>query len=408
MMNRRELAKTMLGAGIGLSLGMGTIAAHAEDAKPIRVGITVSNSGSFALASQSGERGVRIWVDDVNRRGGIELDGQKRPVELIALDDRSDKQMVPRVYETLINKEAVDVLIAPFGSTLTGAAASIAERSNKFMISWSASSDSIFDQGYKNLVSAVVPASMIPETNLKLMKELGIKKVAIAYVDEPFPASLAEAALKSAEEMGFEVVVNEKYHKGTKDFSVILQKAQALGAEAFYPLTYEVDSVLMVKQMKELDVSFNYIYMMYASTPQFLELGKDALYITSHTQYHPNVKWDITDGLQNDAFVARYKELFPSVSYPEDFQTVLAYGAGVVLERLIQSAQSMEPADLKKTALDLSNKITTLSGNFAIDESGKQTGMASIVLQNQPEKGLVPVAPSEVASEAVIYPIPKD
>lgn len=390
------LAASLIGTGV-----------QAQDAAPLKVGITVSNSGTFMLASQSGERGVRIWVDDVNRRGGIDFNGEKRKLELVELDDRSDKQMVPRVYETMITNDNVDVLIAPFGSTLTGVAATVAERNNKFMISWSASSDSIYEQGYKNIVSAVVPSSLIPGTNLRLLKEAGVKKIAIAYVDEAFPASLAEAAYKEATKMGFDVVMNETYQKGTKDFSVILQKAQALGAEAFYPHSYEVDSILMVKQMKELDIHFANVYMMYGSTPQFLELGAAADYITSHTQYNPAVKWAITDGLQNDAFVARYKELFPKVSYSEDFQTVLAYGAGVALERLLGEAKSTEPAKLKQAALDLSGKITTISGKFAIDETGKQIGMEPIVLQNQPGKGLVPVAPPEVATEKLIYPIPQ-
>lgn len=398
--------KQLLGLTVAALTLCGTVA-QAQKVEPLRVGITVSNSGAFMLASQSGERGVQIWIDDVNRRGGIDFKGQKRPVELVALDDRSDKQMVPRVYETLIANQKVDVLFAPFGSTLTSAAATVAERNGKFMISWSASSDGIYEQGYKNLVSAVVPSSLIPNTNLRMLKDAGVKKIAITYVDEAFPASLAEAAYKNALEMGFDVVMNENYQKGTKDFSVILQKAKALGAEAFYPHTYEVDSILMVRQMRELDIQFNNIYMMYGSTPQFLELGEAAQYITSHTQYDPAVKWDITDGLQNEEFVARYKELFPSVSYSEDFQTVLAYGAGAALERLLTKAQSVEPADLKQAALDLSGQITTISGKFAIDQTGKQTGMEAIVLQNQPGKGLVPVAPAEVATEKLIYPIPK-
>ena len=398
--------KHLLGI-VALAASLVSIGAHAQDTAPLKVGITVSNSGAFMLASQSGERGVQIWVDDVNRRGGLEFNGEKRRVELVELDDRSDKQMVPRVYETLISGNNVDVLIAPFGSTLTSVAATVAERNNKFMISWSASSDGIYEQGLKNIVSAVVPSSLIPGTNLRLLKQAGVKKIAIAYVDEAFPASLAEAAYKEAVEMGFEVVMNETYQKGAKDFSVILQKAQALGAEAFYPHSYEVDSILMVRQMKELDIRFDNVYMMYGSTPQFLEMGEAAEYITSHTQYDPAVKWAITDGLQNEDFVARYKELFPNVSYAEDFQTVLAYGAGVALERLLGKANSTDPAELKQAALDLSGKITTISGKFAIDETGKQIGMEPIVLQNQPGKGLVPVAPPEVASEKLIYPIPQ-
>ncbi|WP_312471852.1 amino acid ABC transporter substrate-binding protein [Brucella sp.] len=401
-MNRRNFLMMTVSA-----IGFAATGLDAQAAEPFKVGITVSNSGNFMLASQSGERGVRMWVDDVNRRGGIELGGEKRPVELVVLDDRSDKTMVPRVYETLISGNNVDVLMAPFGSTLTGVAATVAERNNKFLMSWSASADEIYQQGYKNIVSAVVPSSLIPSTNLRLLKDAGVKKIAIIHVDESFPAGLAAAAVKDAKEMGFEVVMDETYQKGTKDFSVLLQKAKALGAEAFYPHSYEVDSVLMARQMQELDIHFDNVYFMYGSTPQFLELGKLAEFVTSHTQYSPNAKWNITDGLKNEEFVTRYKELFPKVSYSEDFQTVLAYGAAVALERLVSEAQSTDPAALKQKALEMGGKITTISGKFAIDETGKQIGMEPIVLQNQPGKGLVPVAPAEVATEKLIYPVPQ-
>ena len=36
-------------------------------ADPIKIGMTVSSQGRFALAAQSGERGLKIWVNDVNR-----------------------------------------------------------------------------------------------------------------------------------------------------------------------------------------------------------------------------------------------------------------------------------------------------------------------------------------------------
>ncbi len=64
----------------------------------IKIGMTVSSTGRFALAAQSGERGLKIWIDDVNRRGGVDIGGTKHKIELVALDDRSDKTLVPRVY----------------------------------------------------------------------------------------------------------------------------------------------------------------------------------------------------------------------------------------------------------------------------------------------------------------------
>ncbi len=379
--------------------------AHAQE--KIRIGMTVSSSGNFALASQSGVRGVEIWVDEINAKGGLDVKGEKRLVELVKRDDRSDKQMVARVYEDLIANEKVDLLMAPFGSTLTAAAATVTERLDKFLVIWSAASDALYEQGFKNIVSATqMPVSRMPSAGLEAASALGNKKVAIINVDEPFPAGLADGAEAIAKKLGMEVVLKEDYPKGTKDFSLLLQKARAAGADVFFPTSYEGDLISIVRQMHQMNVNFPMTFMVYASTPQFIDIGDDAQYIYSHTNFHPTINWDVNAGLNREGFLAAYKRLFPNVSYEPDFQTVLAYGAAVIAGEIIQNADSLDAADLKKTAMALSDKLTVLAGPYAIDETGKQLKMPFPVVQLQPGKGLVTVWPKEVAVAEPIYPIP--
>ncbi|WP_412050794.1 amino acid ABC transporter substrate-binding protein [Hoeflea sp. Naph1] len=379
--------------------------ASAEERTAIRIGLTVSSTGPYAVASQSGERGIGIWVDDVNARGGIELDGKKYPVELVKRDDRSDKQLVARVYESLITEEKVDALIAPFSSTLVGVAAPTVESRGGFMVSWAGSSDQLFQQGYKNIVSVTAQASQIPVTSIALASQLGVKKLAVVSIDEPFPASAASAAKKMAEEAGIEVVLFEHYAKGTRDFSILLQKAQAAGADGFYSSSYDADLIPMLRQMREREIDFSYNYMLYGSSPAVLETGPDADYIFSHTQFDANVNWPVTDGLATKEFLAAYGKLYPNAAYPADFQTALAYGAGVILEKSIATANSVEPQKLKQAALDFSANTIIVSGEFKIDETGFQRGMTPIVLQKQPN-GLQIVAPEEVKTADPVYPIP--
>lgn len=404
-MHRRQYLQLALAAALALGLEAG--GASAQQGDKIRIGMTVSSTGSFALASQSGVRGVDVWVDDVNRRGGVEIKGKKYPVELVKLDDRSDKQMVTRVYETLITDEKVDLLFAPFGSTLTSAAATVTERFGKFMVIWSAASDALYQQGFKYIVSATqMPVSAMPRQSMELAGKLGPKKTAIVYSDEPFPAGLAEGAKVLAEKNGLQVVMYEKYPKGQKDFSTMLQKAKALGVEVFYPTSYEGDLISMVRQMKQLNINFPYTFMVYASTPQFQEIGKDAEFIFSHTNYHPAINWKVDAGLTRAQFDEAYKRLFPNAAYAPDFQTALAYGAAVVTEKILEKAGSTEAAALKKAAMDLSGKLTVMAGPYEIDETGKQLQMPFPVVQGQPGKGLVAVWPPAVATEKPTYPIP--
>ena len=76
-MQRRSFLLALAAPALLATLGAGTVAAQAD--KPIRIGMTVSSAGTFALQAQSGQRGVEVWIDDVNSRGGIEF-----PLQLLA------------------------------------------------------------------------------------------------------------------------------------------------------------------------------------------------------------------------------------------------------------------------------------------------------------------------------------
>ncbi len=396
----------LLGAALA---AMATVLMFADfaQAKTIRVGMTVSSSGRFALAAQAGARGADIWVDDVNARGGVEIGGEKYMVELVKLDDRSDKQMVARVYENLIKEHDVDVLLGPFGSTLTGAAAHVTEKYGKFLIIWSASSDKIYEQGYNYVVSgSQIAASLLGAPAVKLIKSVGVNKIAFAYLDEPFPAGMAKGAANLAKDLGMEVTMMEKFAKGTKDFNIMFQKAKASGAEALYPVGYEGDQMAMARQLREMNLDFPLVYMVYASQAQFLKIGKDADYIFSQTLMHPKVNWKVTDGLNREQVVERYNKLFPDAAYPADFQTALAYSACAVLEKIMTTAQSLEPAKLKTAAVDLSGKITVMTGPYKVLPTGKQVMMEFVIMQNQ-KNGAQVVYPPAVRTAEPIYPVPK-
>jgi branched-chain amino acid transport system substrate-binding protein len=402
-LSKRDLITTVAGALLA-TLASTTIAAAAE---PIKIGMTVSSTGRFALAAQAGERGLKIWVDDVNSRGGIMVGGEKRKIKLTSLDDRSDKTMVPRVYETLIKDHKIDIAFGPFGSTLTGAAANTTEQFGKFLTIWSASSDAIYAQGYKHVVSASqIAASRLGHPSVKALHAMGVKTIAFAYLDEPFPAGITKGAAALAKKLGMKVVAMEKFAKGTKDFSVIIQKALATGADAFYPTSYEGDQMIIARQLRELSANFPAVYMVYGSQAQFLEIGQDAKFLLSQTLMHEKINWKVTAGLNRAQVVERYKKLFPKVSYPADFQTALAYSAGAVLEEIIKKANSLDPAKMKKAAIDLNDAaLVVMTGPYQIEPTGKQTSMEFAIMQNQ-KSGTEVIFPKSVATAKAVYPAP--
>lgn len=395
--------------GIALLLfGLGLGSASAEEV--IKIGLTISTTGKYTFASSQGFKGVKIWADQVNENGGLMLKGKRVPVKLVYYDDRSDKETVVKLYEKLINEDKVDVCFAPFGSTLTGAAAAITTKYEKMLIIWSAASDKVYEQGYKHIVSATeTPVSLMPKPEIDHMTALGVKKLAIIYIDEPFPAGLAKHAKRLAEKSGIEVTKYEKFSAGTKDFTILLQKVKMSKADAFYASAYMDDQKIMIRQMKEANLMFPYVYMVYSGMPQWADLGDDGLYVFGHTLYHNSLNWSVDAGLSRVEFEKVFGKTFPNAENPPDFQTSLSYGAGVLLEQFIEKANSLEADALKKAALDFSGKVTVMTGPYEIDESGKQLQMPFIVTQVQEEKGkqhLILLYPSDVATGKIVYPIP--
>ncbi len=387
-----------------LSLGQ----ALAKDV--IKIGLTISTTGKYTFASSQGFKGVSIWADLINEQGGLTLDGKKVPVKLIYYDDRSEKETVVKLYEKLINEDKVDVCFAPFGSTLTGAAAAITEKYGMMLVIWSAASDALYAQGYKNIVSATeTPVSLMPKPEIDHMASLGVKKLAIVYVDEPFPAGLAKYAKSLAEAQGIKVTMNEKFSPGTKDFSILLQKVRMTKPDAFYASAYMDDQKIMIRQMKEANLMFPYVYMVYSGMPQWADLAGDGFYIFGHTLYHNTLNWKVNAGLSREDFEKRFNKKFPKAENPPDFQTSLSYGAGVLLGKFIEKADSVDGPALKKAAMELSKKVTVMTGPYEIDEAGKQLQMPFIVTQVQKENGkqkMTLVYPGEVATAKPIYPIP--
>ena len=87
-------------------------------------GGAISLTGRFAEPAGRQVNSIRMWVDEVNGRGGI----LGRKIKLVLLDDKSDTQTAVKLYEKLITEDKVDVLLAPYSSAITEAVANVNEK----------------------------------------------------------------------------------------------------------------------------------------------------------------------------------------------------------------------------------------------------------------------------------------
>ena len=101
----RLAALALAGLVVGV-LGRGAPPnAVAQQKTPVKVGASLSLTGQLSRSGVEQEHGYKLWLEDVNARGGM----LGRPVELILYDDKSDPATGAKLYEKLITVDKVDL-----------------------------------------------------------------------------------------------------------------------------------------------------------------------------------------------------------------------------------------------------------------------------------------------------------
>ncbi|MDJ0271428.1 MAG: ABC transporter substrate-binding protein, partial [Aigarchaeota archaeon] len=160
-------------AGVGVYLVVQQLSTPNVAEKPLVIGFSISISGDFAVPGRKQLEGIELWKDWINSKGGIYVKDQNKyyKVELKYYDDKSSKDEVIRLYEKLINEDKVDILLSPYSSTLALTAAGITEKYGRLMVVVGANSDTIFKQGYKNIVGTYTPASKMLTQAIDILLE---------------------------------------------------------------------------------------------------------------------------------------------------------------------------------------------------------------------------------------------
>jgi len=113
-----------------------------------------------SLQGQQALHGILLWQSHANAQGGIPSNGgMSRPVRLIWYDDGSRVSRTRENVLRLIRNDSVDILLGPYSSSLTMAAAEIAEEYKKILWNYGGTSDEIFSHGWRYMIAIASPAS---------------------------------------------------------------------------------------------------------------------------------------------------------------------------------------------------------------------------------------------------------
>lgn len=383
--------------------GESSAAAPAAEAKVLRIGAAVSETGKYSREGKDTRQGYLTWVDWVNEEyGGIKIGDETYKVELVMYDDEGDPDTTVKLVEKLITEDEVQFLLGPYSSALTKSASAISEKYGMIMIEGNGADETLFSRGFQNLFAVLTPAGNYAESALKMLAEKGAKSVVIAYEDTAFPTSVAVGAEKWAAEYGLEVLAVESYPINVADVSGIMSKFKALDPDVFVGGGHFNDALLFVRAAKELD--FNPRAMVITVGPSnqkfVTEVGEDANFIIGPTQWERTMAYEDAWFGTAEAYAQRYEAKWgeaPSYQAAESTATALAL-------HLALEAAGTTDTDAVRTALQEMD-VVTFYGPVNFDETGKNVGkpMGSIQIQD----GVINVvAPADSAVAEMAYPKP--
>ena len=152
---------------------------------PIKIGASISVTGTYAKLGSYTQDGYLMCAKEVNDKGGL----LGRKLEFVIYDDRSEAPTAIKLYEKLITEDKVELVMGPYSSPITKAAATVSEKYKKLMMASLAAETAIWEQGYKYLFMTISPAEVYMEGLVELAAERGLKTIAIINEDTSFARS---------------------------------------------------------------------------------------------------------------------------------------------------------------------------------------------------------------------------
>jgi branched-chain amino acid transport system substrate-binding protein len=393
MTSLKRLGKGLAPAALA-GVVLAALPAPAGAQTPIKIGASMSVTGTYAKPGSYQKEGYDVCIDELNAKGGL----LGRRVELVIYDDQSQPATAVKLYEKLITEDKVDAVMGPYSSAVSEAVANVTEKYKKVMVAPLAATTSIFKKGRKYIFMVITPAENYLDGLIDMAAKRGLKTVAIINEDTLFPKASAAGTAEAAKKRGMQVVLQEAYPKGNTDFSALLVKIKAANPDVIAAGTYFDDAVAITRQMKELNVNPKMFGLTVGGDlPEFYDLLKqNAEYVYGSTQWDDSLPYP-----GQKEFLAAYKKKF---KHEPSYHSAAGYAGCLLYAEAVKKAGSLDADRVREQLLKMETK--TAFGEYKVDPDGFQVAHKMVMLQWQDGKRVI-VWPDDLANAKPRFPTPE-
>ncbi len=340
---------------------VGSLAANAAFAQPIKIAGTYELSGAGASAGTNFKNGVALAVKEINAAGGI----LGRKIEHTALDTQTN----PGVAKALAKKAVDDDAFAVFGPVFSGSImVSMAETKRAEVPNFvGGEAAAITQQGNKYVFrTSFTQETAMPKVARYIARDLNAKTVAVLFVNNDFGKGGRDAITKALSAEKVKVVADISSDSGQIDFSAPVLKARQAEADAIFVYTNEEESARALREMRKQGWNKPLVGETTLTGQKVIELAGDA---ANGAVAHVGLTVDAPIPAMR-AFRAKYEKEYGAVS---DHNGIKGYTGVYLLKAAIEKAGKVDRAAVVKTLHGLHVKAAEHPGvimDVTVDANG--------------------------------------
>jgi branched-chain amino acid transport system substrate-binding protein len=330
-------------------------AAHAQ----IKVGVAGPLTGPNAAFGAQLKNGAEMAAADINAAGGI--NGQK--IELVFGDDVSDPKQGVSVANKFVG-DGVKFVVGHFNSGVTNPASDVYAENGIMMVTPSATNPTITEKKLWNVFRTCGRDDQQGQVaGQYIANQLKGKKVAIVHDKTTYGKGLADETQKAMNKANVKEVLYEGVNTGEKDFSALVAKIKASGADIVYWGGLHTEGGLIVRQMRDQGVKAVMMSGDGITTDEFVTIGGPGVEGTLMT-FGPDAR--------KRPEAAEVVKKFQAKNFNPEAYTLYSYAALQVIAQAAAAAKSLDP---KKVAAEARSgkPYKTVIGDLSYDSKGDVT-----------------------------------
>lgn len=392
---------------VALIVGCGMVIpapwAASAPAEPVRIGVITSLTGRFATFGKMQIAGYKVALEEINGKGGV----KRRPLELLIEDDASAVPGALSAAERLLSK-GVPLVLGTYSSGISKPLASYMDREQRPLLVSGSADDAITKPGSPWVFRAKSVSSTYARSLFDLFDHLRfaypsvpLNGMVILAGTGAFEQSVADAAEAFTKVRNYKLLGREAYDRGLTDFRPILNRFRGQNPDIIFMVSYEEDSVAIMRQAKE--VNLNPRLFAGAAAGFAIEsfpkgAGDAAEWVFSATSWQKDVKYA--------GAVDLYERLKAALGGEPSYHAAETYMALIVAADALNRSRSFSTEDVRE-ALKATDLTTPVGPVKFLDSAGfkNQNPIPMLVVQIQGGRH-VTVFPLAIAAARLRYPTP--